>query len=90
MMNEWGIPPVDFSSLLHQYASRLAEKGKHLPALAVAGECVVQDQIFKGLAMGAPFVTLMGMARAPIASGGDWLPFACRKGACPPSSGEGT
>jgi len=68
MMNEWGIPPVEFSSLLYQYASRLAEKGKHLPALAVAGGFALEDQIFKGLAMGAPFVNLIGMARAPLAA----------------------
>ncbi len=68
MMNEWGIPPVELHSLLHAYARRLAGKGKYLPALAVAGGFVFEDQIFKGLALGAPFVRLVGMARAPIAA----------------------
>jgi glutamate synthase domain-containing protein 2 len=36
--------------------------------LAVAGGFVFEDQIFKGLALGAPFVKLIGMARAPIAA----------------------
>ena len=68
MMNEWGVPPVELHSLLYQYAKQLADKGEHLPALAVAGGFVFEDQIFKGLALGAPFVKLVGMARAPIAA----------------------
>jgi glutamate synthase domain-containing protein 2 len=68
MMNEWGVPPVYLHSLLQQYASRLAAKGARLPALAVAGGFAFEDQIFKGLALGAPYVKLVGMARAPIAA----------------------
>jgi glutamate synthase domain-containing protein 2 len=68
MMNEWGIPPVELHSLLYQYAKRLADKGRYVPALAVAGGTTFEDQIFKGIAIGAPFVKLVGMARAPIAA----------------------
>jgi glutamate synthase domain-containing protein 2 len=68
MMNEWGVPPVELHSLLYQYAKRLADKGKYVPALAVAGGFTFEDQIFKGLAMGAPYVKLVGMARSPIAA----------------------
>ncbi|MFC1888860.1 FMN-binding glutamate synthase family protein [Thermodesulfobacteriota bacterium] len=68
MMNEWGVPPVELHSLLYQYSKRLADKGEHLPALAVAGGFTFEDQIFKGLALGAPFVKLVGMARSPIAA----------------------
>lgn len=68
MMNEWGVPPVYLHSLLYQYAKRLADKGGYLPALAVAGGFAFEDQIFKGLALGAPFVKLVGMARSPIAA----------------------
>lgn len=68
MMNEWGIPSVQLHSLLYQYAKRLADKGERVPALAVAGGFSFEDQIFKGLALGAPFVKLVGMARAPIAA----------------------
>ena len=68
MMNEWGIPPVEIHSLLYQYAKHLADKGKHIPAIAVAGGFTFEDQIFKGLSLGAPFVKLVGMARAPIAA----------------------
>jgi len=68
MMNEWGVPPVPLHSLLFQYARRLADKGEEIPALAVAGGFVFEDQILKGLALGAPFVKLVGMARAPLAA----------------------
>ncbi|MCK4626922.1 MAG: FMN-binding glutamate synthase family protein, partial [Phycisphaerae bacterium] len=68
MMNEWGVPPVELHSLMYQYTKRFADKGEHVPALAPAGGFVFEDQIFKGLAMGAPFTKLVGMARAPIAA----------------------
>jgi glutamate synthase domain-containing protein 2 len=68
MMNEWGVPPVELHSLLYQYARYLAGKKKYVPALAVNGGFTFEDQIFKGLAMGAPFVKLVGMARGPIAA----------------------
>jgi len=68
MMNEWGVPPVELHSLMYFYAKKLAEKKQHVPALAVAGGFTFEDQIFKGLAMGAPFVKLVGMARSPIAA----------------------
>ena len=68
MMNEWGVPPVELHSLLYQYAKRLGEAGRYVPALAVNGGFTFEDQIFKGLALGAPFVKLIGMARSPIAA----------------------
>jgi len=68
MMNEWGVPPVELHALLCRYADRLAQRGAHLPALAVAGGFSFEDHIFKALALGAPFVRLVGMARAPIAA----------------------
>ncbi|MBP7342363.1 MAG: FMN-binding glutamate synthase family protein, partial [Syntrophaceae bacterium] len=63
MMNEWGVPPVELHTLVYQYAEKLAARKKYLPAIAVNGGFTFEDQIFKGLAMGAPFVKLIGMAR---------------------------
>jgi glutamate synthase domain-containing protein 2 len=68
MMNEWGIPPVELHSLLYQYAKKLADKKRYLPAISVNGGFSFEDQIFKGLALGAPFVKMVGMARAPVAA----------------------
>ncbi|TAL71037.1 MAG: FMN-binding glutamate synthase family protein [Bacteroidetes bacterium] len=68
MMNEWGVPPVELHSLLYQYAKRLKDAKKHVPALVLAGGFTFEDQIFKGLSLGAPFVKMIGMARSPIAA----------------------
>ncbi len=68
MMNEWGVPTVELHSLLYQYARRLDERGLKVPALALAGGFTFEDQIYKGLALGAPYVKLIGMARGPIAA----------------------
>ncbi|MCK4966565.1 FMN-binding glutamate synthase family protein, partial [bacterium] len=68
MMNEWGVPPVELHSLLYKYAKHIDDKGGHLPAIAVAGGFTFEDQIFKGLSMGAPYVKLVGMARSPLAA----------------------
>jgi glutamate synthase domain-containing protein 2 len=68
MMNEWGVPPVELHTMMYSYAQRLEKKGYKIPALAVAGGFTFEDQIYKGLAMGAPYVKLVGMARSPIAA----------------------
>jgi glutamate synthase domain-containing protein 2 len=62
------VPPVELHSLCYRYARQLAGNGLHVPAITVAGGFTFEDQIFKGLALGAPFVKLVGMARAPIAA----------------------
>jgi glutamate synthase domain-containing protein 2 len=68
MMNEWGVPPVELHSLLYKYVDRLAKEKKYIPDIAVAGGFAFEDQVFKGLAMGAPYVKLVGMARGPLAA----------------------
>ena len=68
MMNEWGVPGVELHSLLHQYLERLANKGEYVPSVALGGGFTFEDQIFKGLALGAPYVKAIAMARAPLAA----------------------
>ncbi|MFH0895915.1 MAG: FMN-binding glutamate synthase family protein [Bacteroidota bacterium] len=68
MMNEWGIPPIELHSLLYRYVDKLAKKGKYVPDIAIASGFAFEDQIFKGLALGAPYVKVIGMARAPLAA----------------------
>ena len=68
MMNEWGVPPVELHTLTYQYTKAMAENGHSVPALAFAGGFTFEDQIFKGIALGAPYVKLIGMARSPIAA----------------------
>jgi len=68
MMNEWGVPGIELWSLLYRYCNRLAEKGEYVPDIILAGGFVLEDQIFKGLALAAPYVKAIGMARAPLAA----------------------
>ncbi len=68
MMNEWGIPSVELWSLTYQYCKKLDEKGEYVPDLAFAGGITFEDQIFKALALGAPYVKIVGMARGPMAA----------------------
>ena len=68
MMNEWGIPQVEIYSLLYQYIKKLDDKGEYIPDVAIAGGFTLEDQIFKGLAIGAPYFKIIGMARSPLAA----------------------
>ena len=68
MMNEWGVPMVELHSLTHEYCKMLDKEGKHVPDIALAGGFTLEDQIYKGLALGAPYTKLIGMARSPIAA----------------------
>jgi len=68
MMNEWGVPGVELWSLLYKYSSRLSAKGEYVPDIVIAGGFVLEDQMFKGLALGSPYVKAIGMARAPLAA----------------------
>jgi len=66
MMNEWGVPTFYLQALAYDFASRLAAAGEYVPPMAVAGGFSLEDHLFKVIAMGAPFVKLVGMARAPL------------------------
>ncbi len=68
MMNEWGVPPVEIHSLMYQYTKRLADKGEYVAPLVAAGGFTFEDHIFKAVALGAPFIKIVGMARGPIAA----------------------
>ena len=68
MMNEWGIPSVEIWSLLYQYLRKLDEKGEYIPDTVAAGGITFEDQIFKTLALGAPYFKAVGMARSPLAA----------------------
>lgn len=66
MMNEWGIPTVYLESLLYKFLKRLDEKGEFIPSCAIAGGIVLEDQIFKALALAAPYVKAVCMGRATL------------------------
>jgi glutamate synthase domain-containing protein 2 len=68
MMNEWGIPGVEIWSLTYKFADQLAKQGEYVPDIAFGGGITFEDQIFKVLALGAPYVKCVGMARSPMAA----------------------
>ncbi|MEW5898569.1 MAG: FMN-binding glutamate synthase family protein [Bacillota bacterium] len=68
MMNEWGVPTVYLQALLVKYLDKLAAKGAYIPPVAIAGGFALEDLIFKGLAIGAPYTKAVGIARSPLAA----------------------
>ncbi|MCX5998044.1 MAG: FMN-binding glutamate synthase family protein [Chloroflexi bacterium] len=68
MMNEWGVPGIELWSLTRAYCDRLHKKGEYVPPIVLAGGFVLEDQIFKGLALCAPYTRAIGMARGPLAA----------------------
>jgi len=66
MMNEWGIPTVYIQAMLVKYLDRLKARGAFVPDVAIAGGFSLEDHVFKGLALGAPHIKAVGMARAPL------------------------
>ena len=68
MMNEWGIPTVEMESIIHGIAGAMETKGYALVPVAIAGGFSMEDQVYKGLSLGAPYVGLIGIGRAAMAA----------------------
>lgn len=68
MMNEWGVPTVYLQAMLVKYLDRLAAKGAYVPPVAIAGGFTLEDHMFKGLAIGAPYTKMIGMARSALSA----------------------
>ncbi len=69
MMDHWGVPSLLLHAKAHEYAVLVAAQG-HKPAdMAFAGGFARPSAIFKGLALGAPYVKLICMGRAMMVPG---------------------
>ncbi len=69
MMNEWGLPTVYLESLLYQFMDTINQHAPgRLPSVAIAGGFAMEDQVFKGLSLGAPYIDLIALCRAPMAA----------------------
>jgi hypothetical protein len=68
MMNEWGIPTVYLESILYDILGKLKSKNYILPQIAIAGGFAMEDQIFKGLSLGAPYINFVAVGRAAMAA----------------------
>jgi glutamate synthase domain-containing protein 2 len=66
MMNEWGIPTIYLESLLYKYLRVLQRRGVFIPACAIAGGLSLEDHIFKGFALAAPYIKAVCLGRASM------------------------
>ena len=86
MMNEWGLPAVCIESALLTICGKLESEGLKLPSLAIAGGFTSEDQVYKALAIGAPYITIVGICRAAMAAAmvGEKTGLALSEGTVPP------
>jgi len=68
MMNEWGMPTVTLEAVVVKIAKSLSAGGRFMPGIAMAGGFAAEDQVFKGLALGAPYVETIALGRAAMAA----------------------
>jgi hypothetical protein len=85
MMNEWGMPTVNLEALVFRILAKMDKAGRPLPPVAMAGGFATEDQVFKGLALGAPYVPLIAIGRAAMAAAsvGRQVGEALRSGTVP-------
>jgi hypothetical protein len=85
MMNEWGMPTVVLEAIVHRILRTLEKAGRPLPPVAIAGGFATEDQVFKGLALGAPYVRTVALGRAAMAAAsvGRQVGEALREGTVP-------
>jgi glutamate synthase domain-containing protein 2 len=85
MMNEWGMPTVTLEVVVCRILQELEKAEKPLPPIAMAGGFATEDQIYKGLALGAPYVRMIAIGRAAMAAAsvGRQIGQAIRNGSLP-------
>jgi glutamate synthase domain-containing protein 2 len=69
MMEHWGVPSLQLHAKAHEYASLLSARGIKPPDMSFGGGFARSNAIFKGLALGAPFVKMIIMGRAMMIPG---------------------
>lgn len=69
MMETWGVPSLQLHAKAYEYAQLLESRGHKVPDLAFGGGLAREDQIFKALALGAPYTKLVCMGRSLMIPG---------------------
>lgn len=65
MMDNWGVTPIYLHAKAREYTDLLARRtGQRVVDLSFAGTLAREDQIFKALALGAPYTKMVCMGRA--------------------------
>ena len=68
MMNEFGLPTLYIQSALNEICRTLEAEGKYIPFITITGGISGEDQVFKALAIGAPYVKAVGLGRGTMAA----------------------
>ena len=68
MMNEWGYPALLIEAAIVPICQQMEAEGITVPAIAVTGGFSTEDQVYKALALGAPYVKAIGLCRASMAA----------------------
>lgn len=68
MMNEWCLPTVAMEGILYDICKKIEEEGVTVPHIAITGGFTTEDQVYKALALGAPYVKAIGICRATMAA----------------------
>ena len=86
MMNEWGLPAICMEVALVEICKKLESEGLSLPAITLTGGFSTEDQVFKALAIGAPYITHIGLCRAAMAAAmsGEKMGQLLEEGKVPP------
>jgi glutamate synthase domain-containing protein 2 len=63
------VPSINLHAKAYEYANILAAKGLKVVDMSFAGGFALEDSIFKGLALGAPFTKLICMGRGIMIPG---------------------
>lgn len=85
MMNEWGYPTVYLEAIIFKICEKMRERGVPLPVIVMTGGFSFEDHIFKGLALGSPYVKLIGIGRAAMTAAmvGETIGNLIEKGSVP-------
>lgn len=68
MMNEFGLPAVCIESAVAAVCRQLEAEARHIPFITITGGFSSEDQVFKALAIGAPYIKAVGLCRATMAA----------------------
>ena len=68
MLDNWGVPSVLLHAKAHDYAFLRAAAGKKVVDLAMGGGLAKPSQAFKALALGAPYISAVGLCRSSMAA----------------------
>ncbi len=87
MMEEWGVPTFYLQAMTYELCTRLSAQSAYVPDIAIGGGFSAEDQIFKVLAMGSPYMKAVCMGRALMIPGmvGKNIETWLREGSVPAS-----